>query len=102
MAGVIKILIVEDEKPIRDLIALNLTEAGYKCETAADGAQASAQVYINGNPQYFTDTGRLLSVTALKPGDICDIYVDHDPVGDETVNLRLLIVKTPPQQLPVE
>ncbi|MEG0035181.1 MAG: response regulator transcription factor [Oscillospiraceae bacterium] len=37
----IKILIVEDEKPINDLIEMNLTEAGYECTCAYDGIEAS-------------------------------------------------------------
>lgn len=37
----IQVLIVEDEKPIRDLIALHLVEAGYRCETAANGAEGA-------------------------------------------------------------
>lgn len=40
----IKILIVEDEKPIRDLIALHLSEAGYKCMMAADGAEGADRI----------------------------------------------------------
>lgn len=36
----IKILIVDDEKPICDLIDLNLTEAGYCCKAVQDGADA--------------------------------------------------------------
>ena len=36
----LKILIVEDEKPISDLIRLNLTAAGYNCFTAFDGNAA--------------------------------------------------------------
>ena len=39
-----KILIVEDEKPIRDLISLHLSEAGYKCLTAADGAEGADRI----------------------------------------------------------
>lgn len=35
-----KILIVEDEKPINDLIEMNLTEAGYECVCAYDGIKA--------------------------------------------------------------
>jgi two-component system alkaline phosphatase synthesis response regulator PhoP len=35
-----KILIVEDEKPIADLMYLNLRDAGYACERAYDGMQA--------------------------------------------------------------
>lgn len=36
----IKILIVEDEKPINDLIEMNLSEAGYKCTCVYDGISA--------------------------------------------------------------
>ena len=36
----IKILIVDDEKPICDLIDLNLSEAGYHCTAVQDGAEA--------------------------------------------------------------
>ncbi len=35
-----KILVVEDEKNIRDLIKFNLENAGYEVETAADGKEA--------------------------------------------------------------
>lgn len=37
----IKILVVEDEKPINDLINMNLTEAGYECVCAYDGIEAA-------------------------------------------------------------
>lgn len=36
-----KILIVEDEKPIANLIKYNLQEAGYECEMVHDGLQAA-------------------------------------------------------------
>lgn len=36
-----KILIVEDEKPISDLIDMSLTGAGYTCTCAYDGMQAA-------------------------------------------------------------
>lgn len=36
-----KILIVEDEKPIRDLIRINLRNVGYECTTAEDGIVAA-------------------------------------------------------------
>lgn len=36
----IKILIVDDEKPICDLIDINLTSAGYQCKAVQDGLQA--------------------------------------------------------------
>ncbi len=35
----IKILIVDDEKPICDLIDLNLSASGYQCRTVQDGIQ---------------------------------------------------------------
>lgn len=37
----IKILVVEDETPINDLINMNLTEAGYSCRSAFDGMEAA-------------------------------------------------------------
>ena len=37
----IKILIVEDEEPIANLIRMNLVKAGYQCEIAADGEAAA-------------------------------------------------------------
>ncbi len=37
----IKILIVEDEKPISDLIVMNLTRAGYSCAALYDGESAA-------------------------------------------------------------
>ena len=37
----IKILIVEDEKPISDLIALNLGAQGYSCTQVYDGMEAA-------------------------------------------------------------
>lgn len=37
----IKILTVEDDKPISDLIKLNLTAAGYACTCAYDGMEAA-------------------------------------------------------------
>lgn len=36
----IKVLIVDDEKPICDLIDMNLTEAGYHCTSVQDGLAA--------------------------------------------------------------
>lgn len=36
----IKILIVDDEKPICDLIDMNLSSAGYHCKSVQDGLQA--------------------------------------------------------------
>ena len=36
----IKILIVDDEKPICDLIDINLSAAGYECKSVQDGLKA--------------------------------------------------------------
>ncbi|MCM1463844.1 MAG: response regulator transcription factor [Bacteroidales bacterium] len=38
--NMIKILIVDDEKPICDLIDINLTAAGYRCRSVQDGLKA--------------------------------------------------------------
>ena len=37
----IRILVVEDEKPISNLIKLSLTKAGYHCTCAYDGMEAA-------------------------------------------------------------
>lgn len=37
----IRVLIVEDEKPISDLIRLSLSKAGYSCSCAYDGGEAA-------------------------------------------------------------
>ncbi len=37
----IRVLIVEDEKPIRDLIDIQLTAAGYSCTATGDGIEAA-------------------------------------------------------------
>ena len=42
-----RILIVEDEKPISELIRLNLTDAGYACFCAYDGEQAATLLESN-------------------------------------------------------
>ena len=43
----IRILIVEDEKPISDLIRLNLQSAGYICSCAFDGMEAANMLEDN-------------------------------------------------------
>ena len=40
----IKILVVEDEKPISDLIKLSLGKAGYGCRCAYDGMEAANMI----------------------------------------------------------
>lgn len=41
----IRILIVEDERSISNLIEINLKKAGYHCECVFDAANDTAQVY---------------------------------------------------------
>jgi len=43
----IRILIVEDEKPIRNLIRISLKNAGYFCDTAEDGSEAADKIDEN-------------------------------------------------------
>lgn len=43
----IKILIVEDEKPISTLIDMNLTDVGYKCHCVYDGMEAVQEIDNN-------------------------------------------------------
>lgn len=40
----IKILIVDDERPIRNLIRISLSNMGYFCDTAEDGSQALKKI----------------------------------------------------------
>lgn len=42
-----KILIVEDEEAIANLIRMNLSKAGYQCETAADGEESADKIGEN-------------------------------------------------------
>lgn len=44
MRNVIEILIVEDEKPISELLRLSLTKAGYHCTCALDGVEAANRI----------------------------------------------------------
>lgn len=39
-----KILVVDDEKPISDIVKFNLTKEGYEVYTAYDGQEALDQV----------------------------------------------------------
>ena len=39
-----RILIVEDEEPIANLIRMNLVKAGYQCELAFDGVEAADKI----------------------------------------------------------
>ncbi len=47
LVDMMKILIVEDEKAIRDLIDMQLTLAGYDCQTAGDGVIGANLIEAN-------------------------------------------------------
>ena len=54
----IKILIVEDEKPIADLLDMSLTAAGYHCDWVDNGVDAAvAGVTLWGRGRAATDCG---------------------------------------------
>lgn len=40
----LRILIVDDEKPISNLIRISLSNAGYQCDTAGDGSEALGKI----------------------------------------------------------
>ncbi len=42
-----RILIVEDDDSIRELVEMNLNIAGHKCETAADGREALSKIALH-------------------------------------------------------
>ena len=43
----VKILAVDDEQPIRELLQLSLARAGWQCDTAADGREAIRRINEN-------------------------------------------------------
>ena len=70
----IKILIVDDEKAICDLIDLNLSSAGYHCTTVQDGVEAIAKIE--------QDTYDLVLLDIMLPGaDGYDVMDYIRPLG---------------------
>lgn len=70
----IKILIVDDEKPICDLIDLNLSSAGYSCTSVQDGLEAIDKIE--------NDTYDLILLDIMLPGaDGYDIMEYIRPLG---------------------
>lgn len=70
----IKILIVDDEKPICDLIDLNLSSAGYQCTAVQDGLEAIEKIENN--------TYDLILLDIMLPGaDGYDIMEYIRPLG---------------------
>ena len=70
----IKILIVDDEKPICDLIDLNLSSAGYHCDSVQDGLTAIEKIE--------QDTYDLILLDIMLPGaDGYDVMEYIRPLG---------------------
>ena len=70
----IKILIVDDEKPICDLIDLHLSETGYYCKSVQDGIQAVQMIE--------SETYDLILLDIMLPGvDGYDIMEYIRPLG---------------------
>ena len=44
----VKILVIEDEADIRDLLRMNLEAVGYEVDTAADGDEAAEKIRCQG------------------------------------------------------
>ncbi|KMY68260.1 response regulator [Desulfocarbo indianensis] len=50
-----RILVVDDEQPIRDLLSQAFSSMGYQVDVAADGDEALDQVAVNGAQLVFLD-----------------------------------------------
>ena len=57
----IRILVVEDEHAISNLIAVNLKKAGYACDCVYDGMAAAAALDNGANDLYLLDGKVLLN-----------------------------------------
>ncbi len=60
-----KVLVVEDEAPIRDMLAFNLGRAGYEVEPAASGREARAAI-ANGFPDVVLMDWMLPDISGLE------------------------------------
>lgn len=82
----VNIMIVEDEKPISNLIALSLKKVGYHCECAYDGLSAIDMI-----EKKYPD---LILLDIMLPG--ADGFAPLAKVsGDKKVVLGLVTTKTP-------
>ena len=79
----IKILVVEDERAISDLIRMNLEDAGYACTCVYDGMAAADQIE--------TQTFDLVLLDIMLP-KVNGIAVDEKLIchGDYTIQWMLL------------
>src|SRR5690348_1354879 len=60
-----KILVVEDEQPIRDMLAFNLGRSGYEVKLAGDGREARAAI-ADGHPDLVLMDWMLPDVSGLE------------------------------------
>ena len=90
-----RILVVEDERPISDLIEMNLSEAGYTCVCAYDGLEAANLLEKEGYDLVLLDI-MLPKVSGyelldfIKPLGIPDIFLTaKGTMADKVKGLRL-------------
>lgn len=75
---VVKVLIVEDEKPISDLIKMNLSAAGYACESADNGMRAADLIEANSYD--------LILLDVMLPEQVCpNTNIEYYPWGFKLV-----------------
>ncbi len=76
-----QILVVEDDPAIRELLEMNLTVAGYACESAADGAAAIRMVSSKRYDLALRKRGTGILLASHNPVDIaalCDEVYEMD------------------------
>ena len=92
---VLKVLVVEDELPIRDFIGMNLTRAGYQCEYAQNGMEGANMIEKNHYDLIlldimlpFIDGYELMQY--IEPQHIPTIFISaKGPVEDRVKGLRM-------------
>ena len=91
----IRILIVEDEKPISNLIRMSLTREGYSCTCAFDGASAADLLEENQFDLILLDVmlphvDGFELMEYIRPLEIPVIFITaRDSVADRVRGLRL-------------
>ena len=83
-----RVLVVEDESAIAELIAINLRHAGFEVGVAVDADQAQAAAYgINGVP-FFVIDGKY-GVSGAQPAEafsqiVRQVWAEHRVTADAT------------------
>lgn len=91
----IRILVVEDEKPIAELIRLSLKKAGYACTCAGDGAEAADLLETNAYDLVLLDVmlpqiDGFELMEYIRPTGTPVIFITaKDSVGDRVKGLRM-------------